>query len=72
MAEIAKLRTSAETGLTRLFEVARTKHVPGTPIAREEAFRTFEALGLPTRRVEAFKYTDLRAAMKEAAPPAEA
>jgi Fe-S cluster assembly protein SufD len=63
MADIQNLRTSAETGLSNLFEAA---------IAREEAFRFFEAAGLPSRRVEAFKYTDLRAAMKEAVPPAEA
>ena len=72
MADVATPRTSAETGLTRLFEVARMKYPTGVSIAREEAFRFFEALGLPSRRVEAFKYTDLRAAMTEAAPPAEA
>ena len=72
MADVVNARTSAETGLTRLFEVARMKYPTGVAIAREEAFRYFEALGLPSRRVEAFKYTDLRAAMTEAAPPAEA
>ena len=30
----------------------------------------FEALGLPHRRIEAWKYTDLRNAMKVALPPA--
>jgi Fe-S cluster assembly protein SufD len=71
MADITTLRTAAETGLSKLFEVRRLK-LPGSAIAREEAFRFFEAAGLPHRRVEAFKYTDLRAALREAAPPAEA
>ena len=72
MAEIQNLRTSAETGLSSLFEAARKGFASEEAIAREEAFRFFEAAGLPSRRVEAFKYTDLRAAMKEAVPPAEA
>ncbi len=71
MADVTTLRTAAETGLSKLFEVQRLK-LPGAAIAREEAFRYFEAAGLPHRRVEAFKYTDLRAAVREAAPPAEA
>ncbi|ACL60674.1 Fe-S cluster assembly protein SufD [Methylobacterium nodulans] len=71
MADITTLRTPAETGLSKLFEVRRLK-LPGSAIAREEAFRFFEATGLPHRRVEAFKYSDLRAALREAAPPAEA
>ena len=72
MADIQNLRTSAETGLSNLFEAARKGFASEEAIAREEAFRFFEAAGLPSRRVEAFKYTDLRAAMKEAVPPAEA
>ena len=72
MADIANLRTSAETGLSTLFETARKGFGSDRAIDREEAFRFFEAAGLPSRRVEAFKYTDLRAAMQEAAPPADA
>ena len=71
MAGITPLRTPAETGLTRLFEATKMKYPTGVSIAREEAFRYFEAVGLPTRRVEAFKYTDLRAAFRDAASPAE-
>ncbi|WP_026190686.1 SufB/SufD family protein [Methylobacterium sp. WSM2598] len=70
MAEITPLRNAAETGLAALFQVRRLK-LPGSAIAREEAFRFFEAAGLPHRRVEAFKYSDLRAALREAAAPAE-
>ncbi len=71
MADIKNLRTPAENGLSNLFEAARKSFATEEQISREEAFRFFEATGLPSRRVEAFKYTDLRAAMKEAAPPAE-
>ncbi len=35
---------------------------------RTEAMRRFGALGLPHRRIEAWKYTDLRNLMKEALP----
>ncbi|GLS44145.1 SufB/SufD family protein [Methylobacterium brachythecii] len=72
MADIKNLRTSAETGLSKLFETTRQSLATHEQIAREEAFKFFEATGLPSRRVEAFKYTDLRAAIVEAAPPAEA
>lgn len=71
MAEITPLRSPAETGLAKLFEATRMRYPTGVSIAREEAFRYFEAVGLPTRRVEAFKYTDLRAAYADAASPAE-
>ncbi|WP_375464649.1 SufD family Fe-S cluster assembly protein [uncultured Methylobacterium sp.] len=71
MADVKNLRTAAETGFAKLFEVARMKFPTGVGLAREEAFRFFEAAGLPSRRVEAFKYTDLRAALTDAAPPSE-
>ena len=71
MADIARLRTPAETGLSKHFESARPRFSSQKAIDREEAFRFFEAAGLPSRRVEAFKYTDLRAAFAEAAPPAD-
>lgn len=71
MADVTPLRTAAETGLSKLFEATRMKYPTGVSIAREEAFRYFEAVGLPTRRVEAFKYTDLRSAFRDAAHPSE-
>ena len=42
----------------------------GARSARKAAIGRFGALGLPHRRIEAWKYTDLRNAMKEALPPA--
>ncbi|KQQ14056.1 Fe-S cluster assembly protein SufD [Methylobacterium sp. Leaf123] len=72
MADVTNLRSPAEAALSKLFESARKGFASEQAISREEAFRFFEATGLPSRRVEAFKYTDLRAAITEAAPPAEA
>ena len=66
--QIAK--TKAETGLVESF--GRVKgNLPGTPAIgalREAAIGRFAGLGLPHRRIEEWKYTDLRAALKEALP----
>src|SRR6185437_11391843 len=35
---------------------------------RDDAFKRFDARGLPHRRVEEWKYTDLRALMRDAKP----
>jgi len=51
------------------------ERLPGTgkvADVRQEAFATFERLGLPHRRVEEYKYTDLRALMREVLPLAAA
>jgi Fe-S cluster assembly protein SufD len=51
------------------------ERLPGTgkvADVRREAFATFERLGLPHRRVEEWKYTDLRALMREVLPLAAA
>ncbi|MCF3932529.1 SufD family Fe-S cluster assembly protein [Acuticoccus sp. M5D2P5] len=58
--------TEAERALADLFE-ARKAGFAGTPLdaARESAFSRFAANGLPHRRVEAYKYTDLRARLRE-------
>src|SRR5437868_2841331 len=47
--------------------------LPGGPAVaakRARAFEAFERQGLPHRRVEEWKYTDLRTLMREALPPA--
>ena len=41
-----------------------------TSAARVAAFERFDAIGLPHRRIEEWKYTDLRAQLAEAAEPA--
>lgn len=73
-AEIRPIRTAAETGLIDAFELARDR-LPGGEAARtlrDDAFATIAARGLPNRRVEEWKYTDLRATMREARPLAGA
>ncbi len=50
-------------------------HLPGSGKAtetRERAFEAFERAGLPHRRLEDWKYTDLRALMREVLPLAAA
>jgi Fe-S cluster assembly protein SufD len=69
MAEITPIRTAAESGLAEAFAALRGSLPAGAATARREAaFRRFEAQGLPHRHVEEWKYTDLRALMREAKP----
>ncbi|MDB5599993.1 MAG: FeS assembly protein SufD [Xanthobacteraceae bacterium] len=73
-AEIRHIKTSAETGLAQEFAAARAK-LPGqgaVAALRDTAFARFDAKGLPHRRVEEWKYTDLRALMRDARPLAPA
>ena len=70
MADITVMRTAAETGLSALFDRLKGG-LPGDVAVREGALAGFAERGLPHRRVEEFKYTDLRALMREAAPAAE-
>jgi Fe-S cluster assembly protein SufD len=69
-AEIATIKTAAETGLAQAFSQARGR-LPGDDAItaqRDAAFDLFAKQGLPHRRVEEWKYTDLRALMREAKP----
>jgi Fe-S cluster assembly protein SufD len=61
------IKTAAETGLANLFAITKSL-LPGDAASREDAFRRFAERGLPHRRVEDWKYTDLRAFLREAAP----
>ena len=72
-AELKPIRTAAEAGLVEAFAALRPR-LAGTATAarREAAFRRFEAAGLPHRRIEEWKYTDLRALMRDAKPLARA
>jgi Fe-S cluster assembly protein SufD len=74
-AEVRAIKTPAEQALAESFARARAT-LPGKgalAVLREDAFKRFDARGLPHRRVEEWKYTDLRALMREsyplAAPP---
>ncbi|HYW61412.1 MAG TPA: SufD family Fe-S cluster assembly protein, partial [Xanthobacteraceae bacterium] len=69
-AEVRPIKTAAETALAQSFAAVR-RALPGAGAVgalREDAFRRFETEGLPHRRVEEWKYTDLRALMREAKP----
>ncbi|HEY1541530.1 MAG TPA: Fe-S cluster assembly protein SufD [Xanthobacteraceae bacterium] len=67
---VLPIRTAAETALVEEFAAAKARLPGGREMAarREAAFRRFEASGLPNRRVEEWKYTDLRALMRDAKP----
>lgn len=71
---VAVIKTKAEQALPELFErVAGT--LPGGAKAigaRRAAMSRFAAVGLPHRRIEEWKYTDLRATLKDAFAPAAA
>jgi Fe-S cluster assembly protein SufD len=69
-AEIRAMKTAAEVKLADAFAAAHGRLPGGATIAEQRvaAFRRFEDQGLPHRRVEEWKYTDLRALMREARP----
>ncbi len=60
-------KTAAETELAAQFAA-----LVGADATRAAAFARFVQAGLPTKRLEAWHYTDLRSAMLSAAPPAPA
>lgn len=69
---VAVMKTKAEQAISESFEaVAET--LPGTDVVKErraQAIGAFSGLGLPHRRIEEWKYTDLRVNVKEVLPPA--
>ncbi len=69
-ATVRHLKTSAELGLADAFAEAKPT-LPGDRAVgawREAAFGQFAAAGLPHRQVEDWRYTDLRALMRDAKP----
>jgi Fe-S cluster assembly protein SufD len=69
-AEVSIIKTAAETALAHVFSQARSLLPGDDAIAarRDAAFDLFAKQGLPHRRIEEWKYTDLRALMREAKP----
>jgi Fe-S cluster assembly protein SufD len=67
MADVKVMKTAAELALAAEWEQAKDR-LPGPAGLRETAFQRFAAQGLPHRRVEEWKYTDLRALMRDAKP----
>ena len=70
MADVKVIKTAAETALAQAYAQARAG-LPGDAAVgaqRQAAFDVFAREGLPYRRVEEWKYTDLRALMRDAKP----
>lgn len=65
------VRTDAEKGLMSRAETAAIDGPAWLKELQSEARSQFEDLGLPHRRVEEWKYTDLKTGMREAFAPAE-
>jgi Fe-S cluster assembly protein SufD len=68
---IAVMKTKAELALVEQFQGALAALPGGQDVTRTRrgAIAAFAELGLPHRRIEEWKYTDLRAALKDPAPP---
>ncbi|MGO4682723.1 Fe-S cluster assembly protein SufD [Hyphomicrobium sp. 2TAF46] len=69
---VAVMKTKAEQAISESFEMAAAK-LPGSAAVqarRAQAIGAFSGLGLPHRRIEEWKYTDLRANLKEVLPAA--
>lgn len=70
MMNVAVAKTNVGHPLNEAFVLARGR-LPGSGQvvdARQRAIEAFEKQGLPHRRIEDWKYTDLRALMREVAP----
>jgi Fe-S cluster assembly protein SufD len=71
---LALAKNETERALSDSFAVARDR-LPGSgkvAEARKAAFEAYDRVGLPHRRIEDWKYTDLRALMREVLPLAPA
>lgn len=69
---VAVMKTKAEQAITESFAAVAEK-LPGSDVVRErraQAIGTFSGLGLPHRRIEEWKYTDLRGNVKDILPAA--
>jgi Fe-S cluster assembly protein SufD len=74
MMNLALAKTDTMRALDDIFAIARDR-LPGVgPVAdaRQRAFEAYERVGLPHRRIEDWKYTDLRVLMRELLPLAAA
>lgn len=71
---VAVMKTKVEQALASNFEAVAEQLPGGRAVAdaRRQAIALFGEKGLPHRRIEAWKYTDLRTALKDVAAPAVA
>src|SRR5262245_45269826 len=67
MVDVAVMKTAAEQQLAADGQQVKSR-LPGPVLLRATAFERFASAGLPHRRVEEWKYTDLRALMRDAKP----
>ena len=69
---VAQMKTKAEQALVQGFEAVAPRLPGGAAVEamRRRAIGTFSDRGLPHRRIEEWKYTDLRVAIKDVAPAA--
>ncbi len=68
---VALAKNDTASALSDSFAVACDR-LPGAAHVRRAAFEAYERTGLPNRRIEDWKYTDLRALMREVLPLAPA
>lgn len=70
MSVVTPLKTAAEQALSAQFAAAKAELPGALPVRklREDAFAGFEVRGLPHRRLETWRYTDLRGLLREARP----
>jgi Fe-S cluster assembly protein SufD len=74
MMNLALAKSETDRALSDVFALARDR-LPGTgqvAETRRQAFEAYLRAGLPHRRIEDWKYTDLRALMREVLAPADA
>ncbi|MEM7747276.1 MAG: Fe-S cluster assembly protein SufD [Pseudomonadota bacterium] len=71
MTNISIVRTKAEEGFAAAFAEVADKLPGGAAVqsTRTAAIESFQQKGLPHRRIEEWKYTDLRSAISDAAAP---
>src|SRR5712691_8014809 len=67
MADVTLMKSAAEQQLEAQWQEAKSR-LPGPATMRAAAFDRFASAGLPHRRIEEWKYTDLRALMRDARP----
>src|SRR6266403_1937089 len=71
---VALAKTGTERAPSDIFAIARDRLPGAGKVAdqRRQAFDAYERAGLPHRRIEEWKYTDLRVLMREVLPLAPA
>src|SRR5260370_9310497 len=74
MMNVVLRKTGPGRGVSDIFAIASDRLPGASKVAelRRQAFEAYERAGLPHRRIEEWKYTDLRVLMREVLPLAAA